>query len=190
MVKLVSEGKIAPSSQWRDVEKLLDQDSTFASIQEQDRDAPRDIFEECAEEWDHIYRRDYKLLSRLVHPKSGREILVTIGTTYDALVKALLQEADSSPHLASEARSIVKTDEQLSSACLYFNEMLKQARENNAAPLRRRGYGSRRSHGDSSSEDEGEILEDGEEEGEMETTKNDFTAKTMDVTSTQSGDEA
>ena len=183
--KLASEGKITPSSHWRDVERLIESDGSYAPVHEQDRDAPRDLFEEFSEEWDGIYRRDRQVLSQLVHPSSNREILVTVDTKYEAFVKALLEEASSSPQLHAEARRITKTDEQLSSTRLYFNELVKRAKDKHAVPLRRRGYGARRGpHGDSSSEDEGEIREDGEVEDEPEKQKDGAPASADTATTT------
>lgn len=168
---MAAEGKIAPSSRWHDVEGIIQTDASFAPVQEQDRNSPRDLFEEFSEEWDATLRRDRPFLSQLVHPASRREILVTVDTKYDAFVKAMLQEASSSPQLKAEALRILKLDKKLSSARLYFNELMKRAKGKPVVPLRRRGHGARRSsqNGDSSSEDEGEIVEDGEVEGELKT---------------------
>ncbi|CAB9507143.1 PRP40 pre-mRNA processing factor 40 homolog [Seminavis robusta] len=162
--KLAAQGKITPSSHWRDVERIVESDGTYQPVHEQDRDAPREIFEEFAEEWDETYRRDRQVLSQLVlHPTSKGEILITSQTSYDEFAKALLEEANASPQTYAEVRRITKAEEPISSARLYFNELLKKAKE--TKPLRRRGHGGRRGslHNDDSSEDEGEIIEDGEE---------------------------
>ena len=88
---------------------------------------------------------------------------MTVDTKYDEFVKALLEEAETSPQTHAEARRITKSEEPVSSALVYFNELVVKAKEKNAAPLRRRGHGARRgSLHDSSSEDEGEIIEDAE----------------------------
>lgn len=183
---MAAEGKIAPSSRWRDVEGIIKVDASFAPVQEQNRNSPRDIFEEFAEEWDDIFRRDRPFLCQLVHPASRREIMVTVDTKYDAFVKAMLQEASSSSQLQAEAHRVVKPDERLSSARLYFNELMKRAKGKHVVPLRRRGYGARRGsqNGDSSSEDEGEIVEDGEVEDESKNKKDDATDSADTATAT------
>lgn len=157
--RMAIEGKILPSSRWRDVEGLVALDSTFLLVQEQDRDAPRDLFEEFVDEWYDVYRRDRPILSRLVYGK--REILVKKDTTYDAFVKALLEEAQATQHLYSEVRQIIRNDHPVSSARVYFNELIGRAKDKAVESVRRRP--SRRSSlHESSSEDEGEIIEEGE----------------------------
>jgi pre-mRNA-processing factor 40 len=167
--RLASEGKLTPSSHWRDVERLIELDESYQVVQEQDRDAPREIYEEFIEAWDEVYRRDRQFLSQLVHPTSNREMLITKDTKYDEFVKSLLQEATTSPQIHTEARRITKTEEPVSSARLYFNELLVKAKDKVAVPLRRRIQSRRGSLlNDSSSEDEGEIIEDGEEGDKVE----------------------
>ena len=167
--RAAAEGKITPSSHWRDAERVIESENTYSLVLEQDREAPREIFEAFIEEWDDVYRRDCQFLSQLVHPTSNREILVTVDTKYDAFVKALLEEAKSSPHTLAEARRIMKASEPVSSARVYFNELAKVAIEKHATPLRRGRNGARRASVDgSSSEDEGEIKEDDDEDEEAE----------------------
>lgn len=161
--KLGRDGKVSPTSLWRDVERLMAGDTAYEAMLEQNRDATREIFEEFIDEWDDIYRGDRQFLSQLVHPSSNREILVTRDTTYDAFVKALLSEANNSPQAFAEARRIINSEEPRSSARLYFNELLSKAKDKTHLPFRRRNFGSRRgSLQEDSSEDEGEIVEDGE----------------------------
>jgi pre-mRNA-processing factor 40 len=164
--KIAAQGKLTPSTPWRDAERIVESVSSYTPVLEQDREAPREIFEEFIDEWEEIYRRDRSFLSQLVHPSSNREILVTKDTKYDEFVKAIMEEANTSPQLYSEARRITKTEEPVSSTRLYFNELVNRAKDTAASlPLRRRGHGGRRgSLHDSSSEDEGEIIEDGEVE--------------------------
>ena len=156
--RLATEGKVTPSSHWRDVERFVEVDESFQRVYEQDRDSPREIYEEFVESWDEVYRRDRQILDQLVHPSSNREILITKDTKYEEFVKALLEEATFSPHLHTEARRITKTEEPVSSARLYFNELVEKAKEKVTLHLRRKSQIRRGD--DSSSEDEGEIIED------------------------------
>lgn len=175
--KLGADGKISPSSHWRDVERLMGGDSAYEDMLEQDLDAAREIFEEFTDEWSDIYRRDRQLLSQLVHPSSNREILVTRDTKYDSFMKALLEEAKNSPQTYAEAKRITKTEEPRSSARLYFNELVNTAKEKTTLPYRRRSFGSRRgSLQADSSEDEGEIIEEGEMQAQKSETEATETA--------------
>lgn len=187
---LGSEGKLTPSSHWRDIERIMHGESAYEAVSEQDREAPREIFEEFIDEWDEIYRRDRQFLSQLVHPTSNREILVTRETKYETFVKALLEEANNSPQTYAEARRITKTEEPRSSARLYFNELVNKAKEKAAIPYRRRGYGSRRAMDDDSSEDEGEIVEDGEVEDKKESQEEADKAKETAAPPNTSADKA
>jgi hypothetical protein len=145
---------------------MMEGDAAYEAMLEQDRDAAREIFEEFIDEWEDIYRRERQFLSQLVHPSSHREILVTRDTTYDAFVKALLEEANNAPQTYAEAKRITKSEEPLSSARLYFNELMNKAKEKTTLPYRRRSFSSRRTSQEDSSEDEGEIIEEGEIEAE------------------------
>lgn len=158
---LASEGKLTPFSHWRGIERLVESHSSFGPVQEQDREAPREMFEEYIDEWDEIYRRDRSFLSHLVHPSSNREILVTPEMKYDEFVKALMEEAKTSPQLLAETKRLTRADDPTTSASLYFKELVDRAKDKAALLPRRRSHG-RRSLQEDSSEDEGEIIEDGE----------------------------
>lgn len=169
--RLVSDGNLSIYSRWRNVEEIISAEDSFPPVQEQDRDAPREFFEEFMDEWNDRYRRDRLLLIQLVnHPTSNREILVKSDTSYDEFVKALLEEASiSSSQQYGMVRRIINREEPVSSARLYFNELLLRAKENestNAVSSRKKRRGVL-FHNDSSSEDEGEIIEDGEVSGTM-----------------------
>lgn len=156
---LATEGKLLPSSRWRSVEELLTTDPSFAPVQEQDRDAPRELFEDFVDEWNELYRRDRALLSRLVNSKSdnARKLLVTSTMAYDDFVNALLDEAADSPEIYGEVKAIIFHEVPVSSARLYFNELHFRAK-GIARPILRLPH----QREEDSSEDEGEIIEDGE----------------------------
>jgi pre-mRNA-processing factor 40 len=156
--KLAAEGKILPYARWRSVEELLSADESFKLVQAQDRDSPHGLFEEFMDEWGGAYRRERSFLSRLLHPSNKKEIVVKAGTTYDEFTKLLLDEAAYSPDVYGDARRIINREEPVSSARLYYDELISRASDSNNA---KRNAVRRRSTVDSS-EDEGEIIEDGE----------------------------
>jgi len=154
--KLASEGSLLPSSRWRNVEALIAADPSFAPVQAHERDSPRDIFEDFIDEWNGVYRRDRSFLNNLVHSPSKQALTVHADMTYEEYSRALLDQAAHSPELYSETRGILNREDPISSARLYFNELVLKARDS------RSKSGLRRGSAGSSSEDEGEIREDGE----------------------------
>ena len=161
--KLAAEGKILPHTRWRSVEELVSADESFKLVEAQDRDSPHGLFEEFLEEWDDAYRRERNFLSHLVHPENKKEIEVTVATTYDEFTKLLLDGAAYSPDVYGDARRIINREEPISSARLYYNELV--ARANSANNTAKRQAIRRQSMAESS-EDEGGIIEDGEVEEE------------------------
>jgi pre-mRNA-processing factor 40 len=162
--ELSEAGKIVPSSRWRSVEPLLSSIQSYGPVYDQDREAPRDMFEEFAAEWNESYRRDRSFLSQLVYPSNGKQIVVTPDTTIEEFSKALLDAAADSPDMYRQARRIINRSDPVSSARLYLHELALDAKGLNGTAIIRRGSASRR-RDDDSSEDEGEIVEDGEVEG-------------------------
>jgi len=162
---LAIEGKILPSTRWRNVEDVISSKESFNPINEQDRDAPRDMFEDFVEDWADSYRRDKLFLSRLV--STSKNLAVNIDSQYEIFTKALLDEAAYSPDAYSDVRRIINREEPMSSAKLYFDELVLNAKNNSENTIsfgRCRGVGN--SH--DSSSDEGEIVEDGEVQEEIE----------------------
>lgn len=160
--KLAADGTILPSSRWRNIEDLVSNEAAFAPLKEQDRDAPRELFQDFVDEWHDVYRRDRVFLARLVQPTSTKGISLSNKLTYEEFSQALLDESADSPEQYSDTRQILSHKDPISSARLYFNELVAGVKETANAALRRN---SRRSSvKDDSSEDEGEIIEDGEVE--------------------------
>jgi pre-mRNA-processing factor 40 len=157
---LAVSGEIVPTSRWRTVEGLVAADEAFGHVREQDRESPREMFEEFVDEWNESYRRDRSFLSQLVHPTSNKDIVVTSTMKYDDFTKALLDEAADSSEMYSEARRIIGRDNPISSAQLYFDELVLRAKGTNSSGATRRSSLRRREQ--DSSEDEGEIVEEGE----------------------------
>jgi pre-mRNA-processing factor 40 len=154
--KLAAARKITPSTQWRSIEELVFMDESFNLVAAQDRNSPRSLFEEFVGEWDDIYHRERSFLSRLLHQPNKKEIQVKAATPYEEFTKLLLDEASHSQELYGDTRQIINTGEPISSARLYYDELIARA-----ADLSKRGS-ARRRPGEESSEDEGEIIEDGE----------------------------
>jgi pre-mRNA-processing factor 40 len=153
-------GEILPISRWRTVEALVAADEAFGHVREQDMESPREMFEEFVDEWNESYRRDRAFLSQLVHPASNKDIVVTAAMKYDEFTKALLDEAADSSEMYAEARRIIGRESPVSSARLYFDELVLRAKGTTGSGATRRSNLRRRD--EDSSEDEGEIVEEGE----------------------------
>ena len=139
-----------PSTRWRSIEDLVCSDESFKLVQAQDRDSPRVLFEDFVDEWDDFYRHERSFLSRLLNPPNKKCIQIKKDTSYDDFTKILLDEASNLQELYGETRQIITSKEPISSAQLYYDELISQA----ISAQRRPSY--------ESSEDEGEIIEDGE----------------------------
>jgi len=153
------EGKLLPSSRWRNFEDLLSSKKSFGPVSEQDRDAPRDMFEDFVDDWADSYRRDKLFLSRLV--SSSKNLTVNADTQLESFTKAILSEAAYDADVYSDVRRIMNCEEPISNMKLYYDELVTKKKkdiESTASFGRRRGVGNR----NDSSSDEGEIVEDGE----------------------------
>ena len=147
--RMASDGKIFPYTRWREIEETLAQEDSFKLVEVQDRGSPREIFEVFVDGWDETYRRERNFLSRLLRPPGQ----ISDGATFDSFKKTLAQESAYSSEIQDETLRIVNREDPVSSARLLFNELA-------AHPINR---GSRQgSVNEDSSEDEGEIIEDGE----------------------------
>jgi hypothetical protein len=114
------------------------------------------VFEAFVDEWDDIYRRERSFLARLLDPVGKGPFVVTEDTTFDAFKTFLKNETSHSDEIQSEVFRIINSDDPVSSARLFYDELLCRASEAGR-------YGSRRPPTkDDSSEDEGEIIEEGE----------------------------
>lgn len=185
--KLATEGKILPATRWRAIEDIIARDTAYKPVQAQDQDAPRELFAEFVDEWGELYRRERSLLSRTLHPTANKEIVLKEKTMYEEFTKLLLDEAAYSPELYGEIRRIINREEPISSAHLYFDELILRATEGITAVAMRPGSTGGRGSQVDSSEDEGEIIEDGEvpdeDDGEVdiEIGKHDETAQNVEA---------
>jgi len=155
---------ITPLTRWRNIEDVIANESAFGPVQDQDREAPRELFQDFIDEWNGIYRRDRSFLTRLTQPSSNKKgIVVTAELTFEDFTKVLLDRAAFSPEHYSGTRQILNNNIPISSAHIYFNELVTAAKDVAGKSSRRQSR--RGSVKDDSSEDEGEIIEDGEIEG-------------------------
>jgi pre-mRNA-processing factor 40 len=155
--RLAVEQRIRPYTQWRIIEEFVTVDGSFNAVLAQDRDAPREIYEEFIDTWDDIYRRERAFLSRFINPPDKKEINIDPETSFEDFSKLLLAEAEYSAELYGDARRIINREDPVSSVRLYWEELVSRASHSNG-----RQGAQRTSLQEDSSEDEGEIIEDGE----------------------------
>ena len=163
------EGKITIVTRWRNIEEPASKDPTFIPVKEQDDDAPRMIFEDFVDDMKDRYRKDKHFLSRLVSPTKvfPTGILVGKNTEYDEFCENLVKAAGKEHE--TECKKILNR-EPVSSVSWFFNELQLRAKNAVAAAYATSpaGYSGRRlsaarmSSAKDESEDEGEIVEDGE----------------------------
>jgi len=153
-------GKILPSSRWRNCEEELSTHESFGPVNEQDKNAPRDMFEDFVYDWADDYRRDKSFLNSLT--ETSKDAIVRADTKYEDFKESILKAAAYSPDAYSDARRVINEEDPVSSAKLYFDEMVLRAKNDSSMLSKRRGPYGRRN--DDSSEDEGEIVE---EEGQI-----------------------
>lgn len=151
------DGKIVPSSRWRNVEEAVTAEDTFNPVKEQDRNEPRNIFDDFIDEWAEIYHGDKAFLNSLL--SKSKDLILNADTKYEDFTKALLDAAAYSPDAYSDARRVINEEIPISSAKLFFDETVTSGKFGSTRG--RSDHHGKRIAGDSS-EDEGEIIEDGE----------------------------
>jgi pre-mRNA-processing factor 40 len=162
------EGKIFPYSRWRAVEELLTQDESFALVLAQGRDIPRELFEEFAEEWNDSYRHERSFLARLVEQSGDVPMCITRETTFESFKDIIIKEASYSDDVQDEAFRIINREDPLSSAKLFYDELVSRSADNVK-------YGNARQSKEESSEDEGEIKEGEEDYNRRDMVDNEVT---------------
>eukprot|EP00536_Pseudo-nitzschia_multiseries_P009492 jgi/Psemu1/297279/fgenesh1_pm.265_\ len=155
--ELAVKGKILPYSRWREIEEFVTPDDSFKLVEEQDRGTPRELFEVFIDDWDQVYRRERSFLLRLLHPPGKPDIVILSGTTFDNFKKIITEEAAYSSEIQDETARIIGSADPVSSARILYGELIAQS-----GSAKRHGSVRRGSTNDDSSEDEGEIIEDGE----------------------------
>lgn len=160
---LAIDGKIIPSSRWGDVEEFLALEPTYGPVVEQDRNVPRDLFDDFIAEWDSRYQTDRSFMVRLLNMVNGNGRMlmsVTVESTYDEFKEKLLSSSAPVAKDYQTSRHIMNTEDPVSHAKVFFNEITGKAKGTLLAPTRKATRLS--STVDDTSEDEGEIIEDGE----------------------------
>jgi pre-mRNA-processing factor 40 len=154
ITKYAKEGKILPSSRWRNVEEALTAEDSYGPVNYHGRNEPQNIFDDYVDEWIDVYHADKAFLNNLL--LKSKELVVAIDSKYGDFTKGLLDAAAYSPEAYSDVRRIIKEELPVSSAKLFFDELVASRKAARTGP----GAFSRRVADDSS--DEGEIVEDGE----------------------------
>jgi len=171
LVELAKGGLITPETRWRGVEERVSGDDAFERVQAQGREVARELFEDFVYDWKEEYRRDRVTLVRVwdMCRKKGGFKFDNKSNAAEDFGKALLEASAASPDLYGEVRrmSNVAKKSPLSSIHLFYNELKKSHAAGVAAKNRKNGRanGGKKKHSvghDESSEDEGEIIEDGE----------------------------
>lgn len=164
LVELAKLGVITPDTRWRGLEGKVANDPTYEPVQAQGREVAREIFEDFVYDWSTEYRRDLVALLR-VWDSSKKDFDFDIDANAENVErfgKMLLEASADSPALYGEIRRISNRDSPLSSVHLFFKERRAACHSASNGHTNKHGISS---NGDVSSEDEGEIIEDGEIDG-------------------------
>jgi pre-mRNA-processing factor 40 len=146
---LATTGKITPLTEWRQAEDMVMGHESFGPLQAQDRNAPRELFQDFVRVWYENYRRDASFISHLCASSEPR-LCLTDEMQYEDFVTALLDKAGRS-ELCSEVERVISHDELIPSAKIFFDEMkIKFALRNQLGIL------------DKSITNDAEVIEDGE----------------------------
>lgn len=155
LAHMAKEGRILPTSRWRNIEDMLASEETFKAVREQGRNEPQLIFDDYIDEWADIYQADKAFLSDLL--SKSKDTAFRADSKYEDFTKVLLDAAAPSPDSYRDVRRIIQEELPVSSAKILFDEIIAVEK---ASKIRNRCSGRRIT--DDSSEDEGEIVEDGE----------------------------
>ena len=165
LIELAKEGVITPDTRWRGIEEKVSSQypNVFGPVQAQGLEVARELFEDFVYDWKEEYRRDKVTLVRVWDSSTSKKKEFKFDDKKKANVedfcKLLLESCAGSPDLYGEIRRISNRENPISSVHLFFNELKADAEAT------KNGNGKKRGsllNGDESSEDEGEIIEDGE----------------------------
>ena len=167
---MAKSGHVTPQSRWSAVEDKIvsgpdaggkgghggGYDAVLRGVQEQGREVARELFEDFVYDWRESYRRDRSDLARAWERRAKGTELDT-GLAAEEFGRVLLEICASDSGLYGEIRRMGSGEggNPVSSVRLYYEELKG---ESGGGAVRR---GSRRD--EESSEDEGEIKEDGAE---------------------------
>jgi len=165
LIELAKEGVVTPDTRWRGIEEKVSSQypNVFGPVQAQGLEVARELFEDFVYDWKEEYRRDKVTLVRVWDSSTSKKKEFKFDDKKKASVedfgKLLLESCAGSPDLYGEIRRISNRENPISSIHLFFNELKADAE------AAKNGNGKKRGsllNGDESSEDEGEIIEDGE----------------------------
>ena len=163
LVELAKSGIITPDTRWRGLEDKVSNDPTYEPVLAQGREVAREFFEDFVYDWKEEYRRDKVILNRVW--EMSKKDFAFVDDDYNANVeefgKMMLEWSARSPDLYGEIRRMSNRENPLSSVRLFFNERRVELVSSRNGHGKKCGIGSLRNC-DESSEDEGEIIEDGE----------------------------
>jgi pre-mRNA-processing factor 40 len=145
---LAEEGYIRPNTRWNLVQEKIAQDASYPPVYAQNREAPRELFEDFVDEWNDEYRRERAVLNRALG--MAKELKFDNKTGVEEFRKQILDASSPNPDLYAEVRRILTREDELSTCCLLYNERRDGIKNNG---------GSQTLKEDESSEDEGEIIE-------------------------------
>ena len=161
--ELAKNGVITPETRWRGIEEKVSTDypAVFEPVQAQGREVARELFEDFVFDWKEEYRRDKATLVRVWDSSAKKKEFKFDDDklTAEEFGKVLLESSAGSPDLYGEIRRISNRENPVSGIQLYFNELRADAETAKNGQKKKRGS---LADGAESSEDEGEIIEDGE----------------------------
>lgn len=161
LIELAKSGIITPETRWHGVEDKVFNDPTYEPVQAQGREVARELFEDFVYDWKEEYRRDKVTLSRVWEMSKKEFAFDDDKANVEEFGKMMLEWSARSPDLYGEIRRMSNRENPLSSVHLFFNERRDEL------VFTKNGHGKKGGTGglhnvDESSEDEGEIIEDGE----------------------------
>jgi pre-mRNA-processing factor 40 len=156
--ELCRNGELLPTSTWRNVGRTISRLPSFGQLQEQGRNDPREIFEDFLAEWENSYRRDKSFLKRIICPSHSQPIRLNANTSIDDFRKLILDASKTFLDATLQVQRIFERSDPVSSAQIFLNELLQEAREQNETMYMRRNS-TRRQGVESSEDEEGEIEE-------------------------------
>jgi pre-mRNA-processing factor 40 len=159
LIELAKAGMITPETRWRSIEDKVANDPTYGPVQVQGRDVARELFEDFVYDWREEYRRDkVTLLSVWDMRENDFDFVDDSKTNVDEFGKMMLEWSSKSSELYGEIRRMSNREVPMSSIHLFFNDR----RNMFVSSINGSGNKRLRNNRDESSEDEGEIIEDGE----------------------------
>jgi hypothetical protein len=159
LVELAKSGIITPDTRWRGLEDKVSNDPTYEPVLAQGREVARELFEDFVYDWKEEYRRDKIILYRVW--EMSKKDFTFVDANVNEFGKMMLEWSARSPDMYGEIRRMLNRDNPLSSVHLFFNERRAEVVSPRNGHRKRCGIGGLR-NSDESSEDEGEIIEDGE----------------------------